>query len=160
LREGNLVMAFQKKDGKKAKTFGVVAQRLFLEELARTSNITASAKAAGFTTKPAYDLKKKSGSFKAQWLEALSEGYARLEADLLAEALRPASPHLKDMTLKQKQLKVRLGMALLAAHRNTVRGAEKPSPSRSRDPEEVKKRLAARFTAMNKRLNDDPDSEE
>ena len=153
-------MAFEKNDGKKAKAFGVVAQRLFLEELARTSNITASAKAAGFTTKPAYELKKKSGSFRAQWLEALCEGYARLEADLLAEALRPASPHLKEMTLKQKQLKVRLGMSLLAAHRNTVRGVEKPTPSRSRNPDEVKKRLEARFAAMNKKLADDSDTTE
>jgi hypothetical protein len=48
-------------------------------------------------------------AFRAQWQDALAEGYARLEAELLAEALRPASGNLKDITLKSRQMKVRAG---------------------------------------------------
>ena len=65
--------------GKKAagKGFGPAAQKAFLAHLAQTSNVSASAKAAGVTTSPVYDLRKKSEQFCAKWLAALSEGYAK-----------------------------------------------------------------------------------
>ena len=149
-------MVFGSKSGvPKKKTFGVAAQRVFLSHLAQTSNVTASAKAAGVTTSPVYDLRKKSDGFRTQWHAALSEGYTRLEANLLAEALAPASGNMKDSTFKLRQMKIRLGSSLLAAHRTSVRGAAPVSPQRSRDPKEVKQRLEARFSAMHKRLNDD-----
>lgn len=107
------------------------------------------------TTRPVYDLRKKSDGFCAQWLTALGEGYVRLEANLLCEALAPPARNIKDSTLKQKQLKIRIAMALLAAHKATVRGETRPAPSRSRDPKEVQARLEARFAAMRKRLDDD-----
>jgi hypothetical protein len=153
-------MAFEKKVDGKGKAFGPAAQKAFLAHLAQTANVSASAKVAGISTRPVYDLRKKSADFCTQWVAALCEGYARLEANLLAEALSPAAGNMKDSTLKQRQMKTRIGMALLAAHKATVRGAEKPTPSRSRDPGEVKKRLAARFDAMNKRLADDSDAAE
>jgi hypothetical protein len=148
-------MAFEKKAGGKAKAFGPAAQKAFIAHLAQTANVSASARVAGVTTGPVYDLKKKSAAFREKWIEALAEGYARLEANLLAEALAPPASNMKDSTLKQKQLKTRIGMALLAAHKGTVRGEAKPAPSRSRDPKEVQRRLDARFAAMRKRLSDD-----
>lgn len=153
-------MAFSKKaDGKgRPKTFGQAAQKAFLAHLAQTANVSASAKVAGVTTKPVYDLPKKSPEFCDQWLGALREGYVRLEANLLAEALSPPAGNMKDSTLKQKQLKTRIGMSLLAAHRNTVRGVEKPAPTRSRDPKEVRARLEKRFADMRKRMGDDDDA--
>jgi hypothetical protein len=152
-------MAWKKKDEtKKEPKFGAVAQAAFLARLAETSNITASAKHAGITTKTAYDLKKKSPEFRDRWHAALCEGYARLEAELLAEALRAPSSNMKDSTLKQKQMRTRLGMGLLAAHRATVRGVEKPAPSRSRDPKEVRARLEKRFAEMRKRMEGDDDA--
>ena len=57
------------------KGFGPAAQKAFLAHLAQTSNVSASAKAAGVTTSPVYDLRKKSADFCAKWLAALSEGY-------------------------------------------------------------------------------------
>lgn len=148
-------MTFKKAVEDRRKKFGAAAQKLFLGHLAQTSNVSASAKIAGVTTKPVYDLRKKSLEFCAQWLHALTEGYARLEANLLAEALSPPAANIKDSTLKQKQMKLRVGMALLAAHRATVRGVEQPKPSRSRDPKEVQARLEARFAAMQKRMRDE-----
>lgn len=143
--------------GKKAagKGFGPAAQKAFLSHLAQTSNVSASAKVAGVKTRPVYDLRKKSEQFCAKWLAALSEGYARLEANLLSEALSAPASNLKDSTFKQKQMKTRIGMALLAAHKATVRGSSTAAPSRSRDPKEVQARLEARFAAMRKRMGDD-----
>jgi hypothetical protein len=153
-------MAFENKAGRKPKAFGPAAQKAFLAHLAQTANVSASAKAAGITTKPVYDLRKKSAEFCDKWLGALREGYVRLEANLLSEALSAPAANMKDSTLKQKQLKTRIGMALLAAHRATVRGEANPAPSRSRDPAEVKKRLEARFATMRKRMGDGRSSDE
>jgi hypothetical protein len=147
-------MVFRKKaDGERK--FSVAAQRLFLSHLAQTANVTASAKVAGVTTAPVYDLRGKSEDFRNRWHRALCEGYARLEANLLAEALSPASGNMKDSTFKLRQMKIRLGSSLLAAHRATVRGETPATPSKSRDPKEVQQRLEARFAAMRKRLSDD-----
>jgi hypothetical protein len=145
----------RKPDGPKRKAFGVASQRVFLSHLAQTANVTASAKVAGVTTSPVYDLRRKSDGFRAQWHAALCEGYTRLEANLLAEALAPASGNMKDSTFKLRQMKIRLGSSLLAAHRTSVRGSAPTAPQRSRDPREVKLRLETRFSAMRKRLSDD-----
>jgi hypothetical protein len=153
--ERKLDMPFEKKKPAKPKAFGPAAQKIFLAHLAQTSNVSASAKRVGLTTFPVYDLKTKSAAFRAKWHDALAEGYSRLEANLLAEALSPPASNLKDSTLKQKQMKTRIGMGLLAAHKATVRGVAKPMPSRSRDPKDVQQRLAARFATMRKRLSDD-----
>ena len=149
-------MALGKMGQARARTFPPAAQRMFLAQLAQTANVCASARAAGVSTGPVYDLRRKSPGFCEKWLAALAEGYARLEANLLAEALAPPASNLKDSTLKQKQLKTRIGMALHAAHKATVRGSPQAQlPSRSRDPKSVQARLEARFAAMHKRLTDE-----
>ena len=153
-------MAFQRKTEVMNKKFGATAQQVFLLHLGQTANVTASAKMAGVTTSPIYTLRRKSDDFRARWFGALCEGYARLEANLLAEALAPASGNLKDSTFKLRQMKTRLGTNLLAAHRASVRGAAPTAPQRSRDPKEVKLRLEARFSAMRKRLSDDGTSDQ
>ncbi|MFM2411273.1 MAG: hypothetical protein RL481_2101 [Pseudomonadota bacterium] len=150
-------MAFGKRAETLKRPFGVQAQRVFLEQLAQSSNVTASAKMAGFTTGPVYDLRKKSPEFCARWHAALCEGYVRLEADLLAEALRSSAPNLKDITLKQRQMKTRLGLSLLAAHRLAVRGHDSSGPTSSRDPKEVRARLEKRFAEIRNRLGGDDD---
>lgn len=47
---------------------------------------------------------------------------ARLETELLAEALAPPEPELSDGLAKARLYKQRLALALLAAHRASVRG--------------------------------------
>jgi hypothetical protein len=148
-------MTVERKKPFKPKPFGPAAQKKFLAHLAQTSNVAASAKAAGVTTTPVYALKNKSCVFRAKWLNALAEGYARLEACLLAEALSLPASNLKDSTLKQKQLKTRVGMGLLAAHKATVKGMPQPATARSRNPKDVQQRLAARFATMRNRICDD-----
>lgn len=146
-------MAFRKKGGGAGKAFGVAAQKAFLAHLAQTSNVSASARAAGVTTWPVYALRGSSPAFCAKWAAALAQGYARLEANLLAEALSAPASNLKDSTLKQKQLKTRIAMALLAAHRPAARKAVTvPSGAGRASAKEVRARLEARFAAMHARL--------
>lgn len=99
---------------------------LFLESLAESSNVAASARAAGVTGNAMYRERRRNAGFAARWHEALCEGFARLEAELLAEALVAPSGNVKDATLKSRAQKYRLGLALLAAHRAAVRGAKLP----------------------------------
>lgn len=57
--------------------------RIFLSELAATSNVTASAHKAGITTSAAYDARRNKPEFYRQWQDALCEGYDHLEMALL-----------------------------------------------------------------------------
>ncbi len=55
----------------------------FLDSLAETSNVSASALAAQKTTNEVYRERRKDPEFARQWLASLSEGYVHLELDVL-----------------------------------------------------------------------------
>ncbi|MEL6934449.1 MAG: hypothetical protein AAFO17_15380 [Pseudomonadota bacterium] len=55
----------------------------FIEHLAQTSNVTLSAEVAGVSTNAAYRAKANEPPFAQRWLEALWEGYAHLEMEIL-----------------------------------------------------------------------------
>ena len=93
----------------------------FFAHLSETANVTASARAAGISSSAVYAERRRSAQFRDSWSEALSEGYAKLEADLLAEALQPASGNIADVTLKARAQKHRLGTTLLSAHRGSAK---------------------------------------
>jgi len=61
-------------------------RQLFLDHLAATCNVTASATAAGLYWSGAYAWRRKDPEFAAQWQAALETGYARLEAMLVERA--------------------------------------------------------------------------
>ena len=108
---------------------GAAQMTQFLESLAESSNVAASARAAGVTGNAMYRERRRNAGFAARWHEALCEGFARLEAELLSEALVAPSGNVKDATLKSRAQKYRLGLTLLAAHRSAVRGAKLPGGS-------------------------------
>lgn len=97
-------------------------RRRFLDHLAETANVSASAKIAEIGSRAIYAERRRLPGFCAEWANALAEGYARLETDLLAEALQVASGKTADGTLKARAQKHRLGIALLSAHRSSVKG--------------------------------------
>ncbi|MFN2099109.1 hypothetical protein [Altererythrobacter sp. MF3-039] len=55
----------------------------FIAELAQTSNVTRSAKAAGIDTASVYKLRRTSAGFCDKWQQALCEGYDLLEIEVL-----------------------------------------------------------------------------
>lgn len=59
----------------------------FLELLATSCNVNASAAAAGMTFSSAYQLRRRDGEFARLWDVALATGYVRLEAELMQRAL-------------------------------------------------------------------------
>ena len=62
----------------------------FLEHLAATCNIAASARAVGMAPRGAHALKKRDAVFAADWAAAIEAAYETLEARLLAYALGDA----------------------------------------------------------------------
>ena len=73
--------------------------------------------------------RRRSPDFRAEWTNALSEGYARLEADMLSDALVKASAKTCDAMLKSRTQKDRLRLALLSMHRTAVKAAPVPVPA-------------------------------
>ena len=59
----------------------------FLEHLAATCNIAASARAVGMAPRGAHALKKRDAAFAADWAGAIEAAYETLEVRLLAYAL-------------------------------------------------------------------------
>ena len=63
------------------------ADAVFLGHLRATGNVRASARAAGFTPKSAYNRRERLPSFARAWDAALVEAERRVEARAVAEAL-------------------------------------------------------------------------
>lgn len=137
-------------------SFDAAARRVFLDHLAQTANVAASARMANVSTSRVYALRRKSDVFRSDWSAALAEGFARLEMELLAEALATPRGDIKDSTLKARAQKHRLALALLAAHRASVKGGGSPKtvPSSACEPtvEEKRSELISRIGQMRERL--------
>lgn len=131
---------------------GAAQMTQFLEALAESSNVAASARAAGVTGNAMYRERRRNAGFAARWHEALCEGFARLEAELLSEALVAPSGNVKEATLKSRAQKYRLGLALLAAHRAAVRGAKLPGSDGATTRGSAKERLRAKLYAMHAQM--------
>jgi hypothetical protein len=123
--------------------------RAFLDHLAESANVTASAKAAGVNTSLVYRTRRVRPNFRKAWDVSLVEGYARLEAFLMSEALTQANNTTGDMTIKSRAQKYRLGLSLLSLHRASVRGEAKAPPSKPKEnAAQARKRLAARLDGL------------
>ena len=132
-------------------------REIFLAELAASSNVTVSARAAKLPEASAYRLRRESAEFAAAWHEALCEGYAKLEHMMLARAMtaitKPATPDAAQTRMEEYSNK--LAMGLLAAHRASAKGvAALPSP-RVRKSGSAKSRVEARFADMRARIGNE-----
>ena len=72
--------------------FGRERRQAFLEHLAATCNVAASAEAAGISHSCVYAARMRDAGFRADWAAAVEQGYARLEVELLARAARERPP--------------------------------------------------------------------
>ena len=109
---------------------------IFLDALAESSNVAASARAAGVSANAMYRERRRNPGFAARWHEAL---------------IAP-SGNVKDATLKSRAQKYRLGLSLLAAHRAAVRGGA-AAPAAQALAGDAKARLAVKLRAMQARLH-------
>lgn len=92
----------------------------FLAELAATSNVAASARAAGISASRAYELRRQDPRFYREWQEALCEGYDHLEMSLLQRLregeIRPAAGAKRGVRVFDNATALRL----LTLHRDSV----------------------------------------
>lgn len=88
----------------------------FINTLAETSNISASAQVAGVTTSRVYAERRRNPDFLRRWGEALCEGYEHLEMEVLYRL------RLRDEKDQQAASKYDFGTALklIQAHKETV----------------------------------------
>ncbi|MCY7280166.1 MAG: hypothetical protein LH610_04590 [Sphingomonas bacterium] len=68
------------------------AEALFLDHLAASCNVTASAASAGFSKEALYRRRRTDPDFADRWQAALEQGYVRLEMMLLHGATGRADP--------------------------------------------------------------------
>lgn len=87
----------------------------FLNHLAESSNVKASAKAAGVDPSQAYRLRREHPDFARAWLTALWEGYVHLEMEVLRR-LREGDQKTDDSDKYDFANAIRL----LAAHRDNA----------------------------------------
>lgn len=136
-------------DPKTSKRKVVTAEQyqLFLEHLAESSNVQASARAAGISGYHVYGLRRNNAQFRHDWDQALYEGYNLLHM----EALRRARfGDERTETVKDEVVRVvhsfdnRLTATLLSLHRATAervaRDVEEAPPP---DPAELAAKLRA-----------------
>ena len=129
------------------------ARKRFLDHLAQTANVAASARKAGVSSDAVYAERRRLPEFRGEWAEALTEGYVRLETDLLADALKRASSNTTDAMLKAKTQQLRLQLGLLSAHRGAVKGNAAPATVRTNNTDlpTLKAQLILKLTQMRDR---------
>lgn len=86
-------------------------QRAFLDVLAETSNVSASAERAQVSTREVYKWRREDREFALKWQAALYEGYVNLEMEVLG--------YLRDPSPKRK-MDVANALRLLSAHKEIV----------------------------------------
>lgn len=89
--------------------------RIFLAELAASSNVTAAAREAGVSTTVVYETRRADAEFNRAWRAALCEGYDALEMALL-ERFRAG----EDKPATGRSYDNATALRLLSAHRETV----------------------------------------
>ncbi|WP_174274331.1 hypothetical protein [Sphingomonas bacterium] len=128
-------------------------EELFLCTLAETSKVCEAIRASGLSETNIYRKRRQSADFRAKWLAALREGYARLETMMLARALNGVEKPVYyggKLVGTMMEYNDRTGLSLLRHHRDTVSGtreftAEVPI-------EELRARLKAKLGEMNSRM--------
>lgn len=117
-------------------------RRLFLEALAESSNVSASALAANVPLRTAYRERRKDSRFRAEWYDALLEGYEHLEMETL-QRLRMGTG--KD----EPKFDIANALRLLALHRETV--ARERARREDEDEDKILASLDAKIEAMRAR---------
>ena len=118
------------------KRWSQAAERVFLEELAATCNVRASAAAAGFSTTAIYQRRMRWPGFAEAWDAALEQGYVRLETMLVEAATDSLAREPIAGDRPVPAMTVAEAMNLLRLHRASVRGgAPQRFDSRAKAPE-------------------------
>lgn len=120
-------------------------RRLFLDHLAESSNVTASAQKAGISVSRAYKVRREETEFARQWLAALAEGYLHLEMEVVRR-LREGDVKTAD----DGKFDFANAIRLLAAHRSSA--AARTSEVRDVSAAEVRASIDRKIEDIRKRI--------
>lgn len=126
----------------------------FLDHLAATCNVKASAAFIGIDPASVYALRRRDAKFAEAWGEALALGYEMLETLLVGHALAGDTGDVLTCGAEPKSgpINVDLALRMLSAHRNAVGKPKRGGPSRRfADPEETDKVLMRKLAAIEAR---------
>lgn len=98
------------------------AEAAFLDHLAASCNVTASAAAAGFSSEAIYRRRRNDPAFAQRWQAALEQGYARIEALLVQRAAEALEGFAPDPETPIPEMSVKDALAILGHHRARVEG--------------------------------------
>lgn len=138
--------------------FDEAAQREFLEYFAGSCNVVWAAREAGFSDKTIYRHRMNDERFREGFGRALSQGYARLEAELLAEALEGGPIPIDGDREAPGRIDRELALTLLREHKRGSGGFSTGSkPKQGRAPRvatnaEVREALETRLRAFSARV--------
>lgn len=119
---------------KRHNLFGKRRRAIFLEHLAATCNVQASAAAAGVAVSTVYANRMRDADFRADWQAALEQGYARLEAALIERAMRGERREIKGDRIVEgpdspAEIDWEKGMELLRHHQRGLMGTARHNPA-------------------------------
>lgn len=141
----------------RAGTWTKALRNAFLDHLATSSNVTHAARSVGKHPVSAHQLRRRDPAFAEAWAEALEQGYAHIEAMLLARAIGQEADPLRsgdpdavpfDPAMALQVLMTRKGM--------TAPGRTRVGPAtRQVSIEQVEQSLRKKLDALAKRLKAD-----
>jgi hypothetical protein len=139
------------------KLFGKARRAVFLEWLAATCNVRRSAAAAEVTANCVYQRRMRDPAFRAEWQEALEQGYARLEARLLERvASEDRIAIAGDLEPADEPFDKELALHLLREHKKGLAGVPgRGAAPRAADWAEVEAHFVKRLGALRARLDRD-----
>lgn len=123
---------------------------LFLATLAETCNVSLSARETKRSARVFYDLKRRDPGFRAAWVEALREGYDRLDMELVHRARFGTPREVFYQGRKTGTTRVfndGMALRLLHFHRKTVEPLRAADSGR-RDGAAIFDELAARLAEI------------
>ena len=94
--------------------------KVFLAELATSSNITASAKKAKVPVASVYETRRRNPDFFRAWQQALCEGYDHLEMELLLRLRTGEIKRAAGAKLGVRTYENAVALRQLAAHKDSV----------------------------------------
>lgn len=126
----------------------------FLDALASSCNVKASADAIGVDPASVYSLRRRDPEFLREWGLALDAGYQLLETMLLGHVMAGGGRgDAIDMPGLPGKLDVETALRLLAAHRQSLDGRQKSGGPRPRlcDAAETDAAILKKLSAIEKR---------
>jgi hypothetical protein len=135
----------QKKNPKR-RSFTVARRRKFLNYFAASANCKGACRRAGVAWSTVYEWRRKNAQFRADFYEALANGYVEMEAELVRESKRSLKP--KPDPKAPPLVDPKTALAVLESYRRN--GDRRPGdilPQRS-DIEQVRARLEKVMRAM------------